>query len=382
MQYEIKVGDKVRREIRKGRQVFSINWIKKIDAELGSLVKLIYNNEFLAWGIINPKDDYHYIRILSYNEDLDINKEVEEKIKNARKYREKIINYKDHYRLIYSESDFLSGLIIDKYNDIFIIQNVNPFFDKNINILVEALTKIFGNNITIYEKSMGKQRERAYLRPIERFLYGNNYETIIEELNKKFYLNILSGQKTGWFLDQRENRKIVSQLYGDRILDAFSYTGSFGIIINGEEKYFIEKNKEAIKMLEKNVKLNNTEKYKIINGNAFRILKNFYLEKKKFDIIILDPPDLLAENYEKGLKSTILINSIALDLIDEGYLITFSCSQDLKEDKFYSILRTLIRRKNKKFEILYKFHQALDHKVIFPHKELDYLKGFLIEIKK
>jgi len=96
----------------------------------------------------------------------------------------------------------------------------------------------------------------------------------------------------------------------------------------------------------------------------------------------LDPPDLLAENYEKGIRSFILINSIALDLIDEGYLITFSCSQDLNERKFYSLIRTLIRRKNKKFEILYKFNQALDHKVIFPHKELSYLKGFLIEIKK
>jgi 23S rRNA (cytosine1962-C5)-methyltransferase len=382
MQYEIKVGERVKREILRGKQVFSTNWIKKIDVEPGDLVKLVYKNNFLAWGTINPKDEYHYIRILSYNEDFDPYKEIKEKIKEAKRYREEIINYKNHYRLVYSESDFLSGLIIDKYNDIFVIQNVNPFFDKNIDIIKNSLIELFGSNITIYEKSIGKQRERAFLKPIERFLYGNKYETIIEEVGKKFYVNILYGQKTGWFLDQRENRKILSQLFGEKILDVFSYIGSFGIIINSERKYFVEKNKEAIKILNKNIKLNNIGNYEIINGNAFKILKEFYLEKRKFDIIILDPPDLLAENYEKGLKSIILINSIALDLIDEGYLITFSCSQDLKEEKFYSILRTLIRRKNKKFEILYRFHQALDHKVIFPHKELDYLKGFLIEIKK
>gem|GEM_PF-4073181 len=80
------------------------------------------------------------------------------------------------------------------------------------------------------------------------------------------------------------------------------------------------------------------------------------------------------------MKSLILINSIALDLIDQGFFITFSCSQDIKEDKFYSILRTLIRRKNKRFELVAKLHQALDHKIIFPHKELEYLKGFIFEI--
>ena len=382
MQYEIKVGDKVKREIRKGRQVFSVNWIKKIEAEPGELVKLKYNNNFLAWGIINPKDPYRYIRIFSYNEDIDIYNEIKEKMKKAKEYREKIINYKNHYRLIYSESDFLSGLIIDKYNDIFVIQNSNAFFDKNINIIGDALIDIYGNDITIYEKSIGKQRERSYLKPIERFIYGDKHETEIEELDKKFYINILKGQKTGWFLDQRENRKIVNQLYGDKILDVFSYSGSFGIVINGEEKYFIEKNKESVGILYTNLKLNNIENSNVINGNAYRILNQFYLEKRKFDMIILDPPDLLAENYEEGIRSFILINSIALDLIDEGCLITFSCSQDLNERKFYSLIRSLIRRKNKKFEILYKFNQALDHKVIFPHKELSYLKGFLIEIKK
>jgi len=113
--------------------------------------------------------------------------------------------------LIYSESDFLSGLIIDKYNDIFVIQNSNAFFDKNINLIRDALIDIYGKDIIIYEKSIGKQRERSYLKPIERFIYGNKYETEIEEVNKKFYINILKGQKTGWFLDQRENREIVSQ---------------------------------------------------------------------------------------------------------------------------------------------------------------------------
>jgi len=284
--------------------------------------------------------------------------------------------------LVYSESDFLPGLIIDRYNNIFVIQNNNIFFDKNIDLIKNALIKIFGHDITIYEKSIGKQREKSKLLPKEGFLHGSLKGTIIEEYKYKFYVDIINGEKTGWFLDQRENRKILKDIYGTRVLDVFSYTGSFGIMINADERYFIEKNKKAVEVLKKNLELNNIDNYEVINRNAYDVLKSLYRENKKFDIIILDPPDLLADSYDKGIKSITLINSIAIDLIEEGYLISFSCSQDLSEKKFYSILRTLIRRKNKKFELVYKFHQALDHKIIFPHKELEYLKGFMIEIKK
>jgi len=381
MQYkEIRVGDRVKRAILGGKQIFSTNWIKKIDANMGDLVMLKYKNSFLAWATINPLDPYHYIRILSTEEKYEPIEDIKNKIKKAKEFREKI-GYKKHYRLVYSESDFLSGLIIDKYNDIYVIQNVNPFFDKNINLIRDALIDLEGNNISIIEKSIGKQREISRLKPIERIIYGNSYRTIIEECNKKFLIDVMLGQKTGWFLDQRENRKIISKINAEKVLDVFSYTGSFGICSNAREVYFIEKNKYAIKILEENIRLNKIENYKIIKDNAFVSLRKLYENKEKFDLIILDPPDLLSDDYDKGLKSITIINAMAIDLIDEGFLATFSCSQDLKENKFFSIIRTLLRRKRKKFSIIYKFQQALDHKVIHPHKELSYLKGFLIEIK-
>jgi len=381
MQYkEIRVGDRVRRAIKAGKQIFSTNWIKKINANMGDLVMLKYGESFLAWATINPLDPHHYIRILSTEEKYEPIEDLKNKIKKAKKFREKI-GYKDHYRLVYSESDFLSGLIIDKYNDIYVVQNVNPFFDKNIDLVRDALLEVEGKSITIYEKSIGKLREISRLKPIERFIYGESYKTIIEECNKRFLVDILIGQKTGWFLDQRENRRIISNIEADKVLDVFAYTGSFGICSKASEVYFVEKNKYAIKILEENIRINKLEDYKIFNENAFKALKELHEEKKKFDLVILDPPDLLSEGYENGLKNLTIINAMAIDLIDEGFLATFSCSQDLKEDKFLSMIRTLLRRKGKRFSIVYKFQQALDHKVIHPHRELNYLKGFLIEIK-
>jgi len=381
MQYkEISVGDRVKRAILAGKQVFSTNWIKKIEANMGDLIMLKYKNSFLAWATINPLDPHYYIRILSTEEKYDPIEDIKNKIKKAKEFREKI-GYEKHYRLVYSESDFLSGLIIDKYNEIYVIQNVNPFFDKNINLIRDALLELEGKNISIIEKSTGKSREISRLKPIERIIYGDSYKTVIEECNKRFLVDVLLGQKTGWFLDQRENRKIISKINAERVLDVFSYTGSFGICSKAKEIYFVEKNKYAVKMLKENLRLNGVENYKIFEENAFKVLKELHENKEKFDLIILDPPDLLSEDYEKGLKNLIIINAMAIDLIDEGFLATFSCSQDLKENKFYSVIRTLLRRKGKKFSIIYKFQQALDHKVIHPHKELNYLKGFLIEIK-
>lgn len=382
MQFEIlKIGEKVYREIKRGKQIFSTNLVKKLEKPPGTLVKIMYGNKFVAWGVINPWNSYRYLRILSYDENFDFIEDINRKLKRAEKYRKKI-GYKNHYRLVYSESDFLSGLIIDRYNNIFVIQNYNYYYDINMKEIVNTLIELYGENISIIEKSIGKWRENEGMIPKEVIHHGNEFKTIIREAKKKFIVDTLLGQKTGWFLDQRENRKIIRKIQGDKVLDVFSYTGSFGIIINASNRYFVEKDEKAIKILRENLRLNNIaeDNYKIYKGNAFEVLRDLYNKKEKFDVIILDPPDLLAEGHLKGIKSFNIINSIAIDLIDEGFLITFSCSQDLKEDKMLSILRTLIRRKGKRFEIIARMHQALDHKVIFPHKELKYLKGYIIEI--
>ena len=380
-QYEIKISKRIRNKIFGGKQVFTINEIKKKEYPVGSLVKLVCGNEFVAWATINPKNPKHYIRILSTEKDYDLYSDVVNKLKVAKKYRDKI-GYTGHYRWVYSESDFLSGLIVDKFEDIVVIQNNNPYFDKNIDIIKEAILNVDKNIETIYEKSIGKNREKEWLPPKEQILYGSKTQTIIEEWGKKFIVDVKNGQKTGWFLDQRENRNIVKKFVYGKVLDVFSYTGSFGIICSdrADELWFIEKNKSAVKVLIENLKINGIENAKVLNANAYSVLKEFSTEKRKFDVVILDPPDFLSEDYKKGIKSFILANSMAIDLIKDGYLITFSCSQDLKENKMFSILRTLIRRKGKRFELIAKLHQAFDHKVIFPHKELEYLKGLVLYI--
>ncbi|HIP66704.1 MAG TPA: class I SAM-dependent rRNA methyltransferase [Candidatus Nanopusillus sp.] len=380
-EYEIKVSKRIRNKIFGGKQVFTINEVQKREYPVGSLVKLVCGNKFVAWATINPKNPKHYIRILSTEKDYDLYSDIVNKLKIAQRYRDKI-GYSRHYRWVYSESDFLSGLIVDKFENIIVIQNTNPYFDKNINIIKEAILDVGKNVETIYEKSVGKNREKEWLPPKERILYGSKTRTTIKEGGKKFIVDVKSGQKTGWFLDQRENRSIVKKFVYGKTLDAFSYTGSFGIISSdkADELWFLEKNRSSVEVLIENLKINGIDNAKVLNTNAYLVLKKFSAENRKFDVVILDPPDLLSENYKKGIRSFILVNSMAIDLIKDGYLISFSCSQDLKEDKMFSILRTLIRRKSRRFELISRLHQAFDHKVIFPHKELEYLKGFVLHI--
>ncbi len=384
MQYEIRISRRVRNKILGGKQVFSVKEVKFKEIPAGSLVKLVYGKVFVAWATINPRNPRRYIRILSLSENYDPLDDLVRKLKTAKRYREKI-GYGSHYRWIYSESDNLSGLVVDKFNDLVVIQNSNPFFDRNIDLVKQAILEVESSIKTIYEKSVGKSREDELLDPREGLLFGEDPRSVIVEEGKKFLIDPTRGQKTGWFLDQRENRRIVKRFAEcEKLLDAFCYTGSFGIICSEKtsEVTFIDKSKSAIEILKKNLELNQVQNSKIVRANVFEVLKTMYLRRQRFDFIVLDPPDLLAEGIKKGLKSIALANQLAIKIIDDGYLATFSCSQDLKEQKFFAMLKSIIRREGKKFELIARLHQAYDHKVKFPHKELEYLKGFLLYIYK
>ncbi len=376
---DVRISKRVYRKILGGKQVFTPYEIRPIDAKAGTLLRLRYGSKFVAWATVNPKSR-NYVRILSFDKNYDVLEDFVQKLRKAKKYREKI-SYGKHYRWVYSESDFLSGLILDKYDTLVVIQNQNPFYDNHMKELVEAIREVDKSVEAIYRKDSGRNRLNDGLLPIEEPLYGDSFEVIIEELDRKFLVDPTQGQKTGFFLDQRENRKLFRKLSYGRVLDVFSYTGGFGITSNFDEVYFVEKDKSALHLLKKNLELNEISNYKILKGNAFTILKHLILKREKFDSIVLDPPAFLAVGDKKqGVKSYALINSLAAELIDEGIFVTCSCSQDMKIGKFYNLIKTVLRRKGKRFEIIAIGRQALDHKVVFPHKELDYLKCLFLEI--
>lgn len=370
---KVVVNEKVSEKIRKGYLI-----ITKKDFQInkeGFFEIYDKNNNFLCLANINPKSEI-ILRVISYEKDFCPKEFFYKRLKKAYKFRKRI--YKDSFRWVYSEADFLSGLIIDKFKDIVVIQNSNPLFDKYLDIIAECILEIDNKIEAIYFKGEFRSRKNEGLEIYNKFLYGNKEETIIEEGDAKFIVNVVKGQKTGFFLDQRENRILFGKLAYGKVLDVFSYTGGFGIhaALNPEvnEVIFIEKDKKAIEILKRNVELNDIkDKVKIVKADAFKYLKNI---NEKFDVVNLDPPSLVHSGIKKskGIKGLYIINCFAAKL-SKDILVTSDCSYHIKEKEFFEVI---LKAAENKFNIIWKGYQALDHPVHPLHKELKYLKTLFL----
>ncbi|WP_456418603.1 class I SAM-dependent rRNA methyltransferase, partial [Methanocaldococcus infernus] len=236
--------------------------------EVGEVVDIYSKRgKFLGRGFKNPAE----VRIMALRkEELDENY-FREKIVKANNYRLEL-GFKDTYRMVYTQSDWLNGLVIDKFNELSTIQIFNYGIEKYRDVIVETLESLGID--TIYEKSTGRNRKRAKLPEVEGYLLGNKKETIIREGEAKFIVRI-DGQKTGFFLDQRENRLALEKFIkpGDRVLDVFCYTGGFSVhaAIRGAYVTGIDLSKKALSVAEQNMEINNIPKdrYEFIEGNAF-----------------------------------------------------------------------------------------------------------------
>ncbi|NPA62615.1 MAG: class I SAM-dependent rRNA methyltransferase, partial [Methanococci archaeon] len=217
--------------------------------EIGEVVDIYSKREkFLGRGFKNPRE----VRIMTLRkEELDENY-IREKIIKANEYRIKL-GFKETYRMVYTQSDWLNGLVIDKYNDIATVQIFNYGIEKMKDVVVETLLDLGVDSI--YEKSSGRNRKRAGLPEVEGILAGEKFETVIQEGEAKFKVDV-KGQKTGFFLDQRENRLYLEKFIkkGDRVLDICCYTGGFSVhaAIRGAEVVGVDLSKKALKTAEEN----------------------------------------------------------------------------------------------------------------------------------
>ncbi|WP_456420030.1 class I SAM-dependent rRNA methyltransferase, partial [Methanocaldococcus infernus] len=253
------------------------------------IIELYYNGKFVAKAIYNPKSVI--IKILTTErEEIDYNF-FYKRIERAKYYREEILNYKDVYRWIYAEADSLPNIIFDKYNELGALQLMSKLIERRyLKDLVNAFFDL-SNLESIYVKK-GKKGEK-----IKERVFGNKEkrETIIKEGEAKFIVNV-KGHKTGFFLDQRENRLALEKFIkpGDRVLDVFCYTGGFSVhaAIRGAYVTGIDLSKKALSVAEQNMEINNIPKdrYKFIEGNAFEILTDLADRGEKYDVVILDPP--------------------------------------------------------------------------------------------
>ncbi len=336
------------------------------------------NGKFIGSAFYNPHSRIN-LRIFSFKEEDFDYEYIKRNIKKAYDYR-KSLNFESSFRLVYSEVDFMPGLIIDKYNDGFVFQVFSIGIEVRKELIIKALIELF-DPIFIHEKSTGHLRKMESLPNINRTVYGKipeNYIVKINDVNFKFFV----GQKTSLFLDQSENYiKLLNYVKdGFEILDAFCYVGGFGIhfLRKNTNVTFLDISKDALGILEENLRINRiVGNYDIVCSDVFEYLKNC---KRKFDFIVLDPPAFTKskEKLENALRAYDRMHKLAINLLkDGGYLATFSCSFYIKQDH---LLESVKKVSKNNFVILESLYQSKDHPWTLKFSESLYLKGFLFKM--
>lgn len=359
----------------------------------GSTVNLLATNgQFLARASFSPHSQIR-ARVWTF-EDESVDKEFfRKRIQTAIKLRDvwNLTHDTDSYRLIHGESDGIPGLIVDRYNDILVLQSLTAGTEFWKESLADLLIEKTGAE-TIYERSDADVRELEGLKPQCGILRGNLSSFIfpITEYNLKFNVDIANGHKTGFYLDQRANRHRAGELSKDRdVLNCFCYTGGFSIhaLANGAKSVFsVDSSADALKLLEENIALNHlpAEKHTSLEGDVFQVLRKFRDENRSFDLIILDPPKFAptSAHAEKASRAYKDINLLAFKLLRrDGILVTFSCSGGVDAALFQKIVASAALDANVEASIIEHLSQGVDHPVSLHFPEGSYLKG-LICIKK
>jgi 23S rRNA (cytosine1962-C5)-methyltransferase len=354
----------------------------------GILVKVYESksNKFIGVGYINPKSTIS-IRLLSFKE-LTIDEHFfRSRIIHCKQYREEFLGLKENYRLIFSESDFLPGLIVDKYNKCLVIQILTAGMENFKEMIIKILDEIFKPEIIILRND-SHSRLKEGLKLEKTIVKGslNEFHLIIED-DIKFLFNPLHGQKTGFFLDQRENRTFLKNLVtkGEG-LDLFCYVGSWslhmakkGIKITG-----IDSSQNAIDLAKENARINNLiDKSQFIKTDVFDYLKWQIKKNKKYDVVVVDPPAFAKSKNEKkdALEGYLNLNTLAIKLLKkEGIIATSSCSQHVSDYDFYEVIKEAFLKNKKTGKLIYKGTQSKDHPILLSMPETFYLKCLIIKL--
>jgi 23S rRNA (cytosine1962-C5)-methyltransferase len=379
---------------RKHPWIFSgaIDSVKDINQN-GETVDIISGDgKLLGYGSYSSQSQIS-VRVLSFNTEDKIDSDFfKQRVESAVQFREQIINTEltNTYRVINAESDFLPGLVVDKYGDVLVCQFLSAgaeFWKKKIvEILVNQV-----NPMGIFERSDVAVREKEGLPQSKGLLYGQKPEDIIEVIENgiKFFVDINLGHKTGFYLDQRENRKILKMFSTEKeILNCFSYTGGFSAyaLQAGASKVVnVDSSAEALSLSDKNLFLNgiDSSKYENIQDDVFKYLRKLRDTNKQFDLIILDPPKFAesVSQIEKASRGYKDINMLALKLLRKnGILFTFSCSGHIIPDLFNKIIADAATDARREVHILKFLTQSPDHTVLTSFPEGLYLKGLVCKV--
>jgi 23S rRNA (cytosine1962-C5)-methyltransferase len=379
---------------RKHPWIFSgaIDSVKDIKVN-GETVDIISGDgKLLGYGSYSSQSQIS-VRVLSFNPEDKISRDfILQRIESAIQFRKQIINNEstNAYRIINAESDSLPGLVVDKYADYLVCQFLSSgaeFWKKEI---IEILSNHF-KPTGIWERSDSDVREKEGLQQSKGILFGKAPERLIEiiENGNKFLVDIILGHKTGFYLDQRDNRKLLQNFSsGSEILNCFSYTGGFSVyaLKAGASKVFnVDSSAEALSLAEKNFALNeiDSSKYENTQDDVFKYLRKLRDTNKQFDIIVLDPPKFAesVSQIEKAARGYKDINLLALKLLkNNGVLFTFSCSGHIVPDLFNKIIADAAADAGREVHLLKYLTQSPDHTMLTSFPEGLYLKGLVCKV--
>lgn len=356
--------------------------------ENGDVVE-VYNfkHDFIGKGYINDVSKIA-IRILT----RDINEEIDEdffrrRLKNAWDYRKKVIDTSS-CRFVFGEADFLPGLTIDKFEDYYVIQSLALGIDRYKDIIVKILKEEYGAK-GVYERSDAAVRELEGMEQTKGFL-AEPFDTMVQivENGVKYLVDIENGQKTGFFLDQKENRAAIHKICKDaEVLDCFTHTGSFALnagIAGAKSVLGIDISEHAIDFARKNAELNElSDKVKFECHNAFDVLTEWSKEGRKFDVVILDPPAFTKsrESVKGATRGYKDINLRGLKMVRPGgFFVTCSCSHFMKEDLFRQTIAEAARDAKRTLRQVEFRTQAADHPILWNSDESYYLKFIIFQV--
>ncbi len=346
-----------------------------------------HDKKFVGKGYVNPKSQI-IVRLLSRERHTEISDQFfYDRILQCWDYR-KTLGYVENCRLVFGEADSLPQLIIDKFNDYFVIQSLALGIDVWKPAIVTALNKIFQPK-GIYERNDVPVRELEGLPQVKGFLSDPfDPNIIIRENGLTFHVDLANGQKTGYFLDQQDNRRAIQHIVkGADVLGAFTYTGTFEIHAahyGAKSVLGLDISENAVQQATRNAELNDVQRIcRFETGNAFDVLKQWSKESKRYDVVMLDPPAFTKsrETIQKAITGYKEINLRGMKLIKPGgFLVTSSCTNLVSAELFQQVIDMAAKDAKRRIRQVVFATQSPDHPVIWEMENTHYLKFLIVQV--
>ena len=386
MGYEVILKRGEEKRIIAGHPWVYANEVSRIEGKdrNGSLATVkSQDGKYIGKGYINHLSKI-LVRIFIRGDEEDTKEYYLNAFKNAKEFRERL-GYNNNYRLIFSEADNIPGLVVDKYGDYLVMQCMSLGIDQRKDMLISCLVELF-NPKGIYERSDASVRTKEGLEPISQLLYGEvPDEIIIEENGIKMSVDVKNGQKTGYFLDQKENRFALRRYTKDKdVLDCFCNSGGFSMnaATNAKSVKAVDISKSALDTVKRNADLNGFKNVTTLEGDVFKVLRDEKTSGNRYDVVILDPPAFCKSINEvkdslRGYKD---INILGMKLVEKGgILVSSSCTHFITEQMFMNMLTDASRESGRRVRVLEIKTQAPDHPALLSDDETSYLKFVILQ---